>query len=99
MDALTWKKRVEELHISTLDDDLAEAMRKMELMDEIYAGLPKLDCGSCGAPTCKALAEDVVRGFGNENDCIFKMRERVRELAKELFELNENHSVIKQEEE
>lgn len=94
MESLTWKKKVEESNIATLGDNLAEAMRKMELMDEIYAGLPKLDCGSCGAPTCKALAEDVVRGFGNENDCIFKMRERVRELAKELFELNENHGVI-----
>ena len=24
--------------------------------------LPGLDCGSCGAPTCRALAEDIVRG-------------------------------------
>lgn len=94
IDAISWKKTVEGLRVTTLDDDLVEAMRKMERMDEIYAGLPKLDCGSCGAPSCKALAEDVVRGFGNENDCIFKMRERVRELAKELFELNENHRGI-----
>lgn len=30
-------------------------------MEEILAELPGLDCGSCGAPTCAALAEDVVR--------------------------------------
>ena len=77
---------------------IAEAMKKMERMDEIYSSLPKLDCGSCGAPSCKALAEDVVRGFANENDCIFKMRDRVRELAKELFELNENHRGLDQKE-
>lgn len=87
----SWEKQVERLNVSVLDDDLMVAMKKMEMLDEIYSQLPKLDCGSCGAPSCKALAEDVVRGFGNENDCIFKMRERVRELAKELFELNENH--------
>lgn len=91
VESMMWKKRVEGSHNARLDDDLDEAMRKMEQMDGIYAKLPKFDCGSCGAPSCKALAEDVVRGFGNENDCIFKMRDRVRELAKELFELNENH--------
>lgn len=87
----TWKKKIESLSTEMLDNDFETAMRKMEQMEEIYESLPKLDCGSCGAPTCRALAEDVVRGFGNENDCIFKMRERVRDLAKELFELNENH--------
>ena len=97
-DAMSWKKQVEGLRVSTLDDDLIQAMKKMERMDEIYSSLPKLDCGSCGAPSCKALAEDVVRGFANENDCIFKMRDRVRELAKELFELNENHRGLDQKE-
>ncbi len=86
-----WKKKIESLRTETLDSDFEVAMQKMEQMEEIYESLPKLDCGSCGAPSCRALAEDVVRGFGNENDCIFKMRGRVRDLAKELFELNENH--------
>lgn len=92
--SMLWQKSVEGSHASSLDDDLDEAMRKMEQLDAIYAKLPKLDCGSCGAPSCRALAEDVVRGFGNENDCIFKMRDRVRALAKELFELNENHRAL-----
>ncbi len=88
---IMWQKSVSANAVSTLDDDLEVAMQKMETMDRIFAELPKLDCGSCGAPSCKALAEDVARGFANENDCIFKMRERIRDLAKELFELNENH--------
>ena len=41
----------------------------------ITAELPGLDCGSCGAPTCKALAEDIVRGEASVNDCIFVLRE------------------------
>lgn len=90
-DEVAWQKDVNGSRVSTLDDNLEEAMRKMEKMDKIFAELPKLDCGSCGAPSCKALAEDVARGFASENDCIFKMRERIHDLARELFELNENH--------
>ena len=84
---ISWKRRVEAAQVMKLDDDFNEAIRKMEEMERIYQSMPDLDCGSCGAPSCRALAEDIVRGFGNENDCIFKMRERVRELAKELFDL------------
>ena len=86
---LTREKEIEPARVMLLDEDFTKAMEKMEKMEEIYSGMPKLDCGSCGAPSCKALSEDIVRGFGNETDCIFKMREKVKELAKELFELEE----------
>lgn len=88
---LEWKKTVEPAQVASLDDDFEAAMEKMQKMDEIYERLPNLDCGSCGAPTCKALSEDIVRGYAKENDCIFKMRDRVSELAKKLIELNESH--------
>lgn len=72
-----------------LDDDMAIAIRKMEQMERILEDLPGLDCGSCGAPNCQALAEDVVRGLATEMDCVFKLRERVRELAGEMMQLAE----------
>lgn len=72
-----------------LDNDMAKAMRKMEQMERILESLPGLDCGSCGAPNCQALAEDVVRELATEMDCVFKLRERVRELAGEMVELSE----------
>lgn len=72
-----------------LDDDMAAAIRKMEQMERIVEELPGLDCGSCGSPNCHALAEDVVRGLANEMDCVFKLRERVRELAGEMMRLAE----------
>ncbi len=72
-----------------LDEDMAVAMRKMEQMERILESLPGLDCGSCGAPNCQALAEDVVRGLATEMDCVFKLRERVRQLASEMFELSD----------
>lgn len=95
---LKWQKKVSENVPAPLDDDLGVAMQKMEEIEHLLKLLPKLDCGSCGAPTCKALAEDIVRGFGNENDCVFLMRERVSELAKELINLNDSHKIKEKEE-
>ncbi len=86
---LCWDTPVVYRNIMHLDDDIAAAMQKMEQMQEIYRQLPKLDCGSCGAPNCKSLAEDIVRGFATETDCIYKLRERVRQLAHQMIELEE----------
>lgn len=37
--------------------------------------LPGFDCGACGAPTCKALAEDVAKGNAILSHCVFMQRE------------------------
>lgn len=84
---LIWKKGVTYRNVMHLDDDMRVAMQKIQKINEITARLPQLDCGSCGAPTCRSLAEDIVRGFAQETDCIFKLRERVRSLAKEMIVL------------
>lgn len=84
-----WEKPATGRIHSGFDDDLEKAMEKMERMDEIYESLPKLDCGSCGAPSCKALAEDIVRGYASKKDCIIVMREKLRDLAQQLADLNE----------
>jgi hypothetical protein len=82
-------KPIEPRPTMQLDENMAAAMRKMEQMERILEELPGLDCGSCGAPNCQALAEDVVRGLASEMDCVFKLRERVRELAVEMMQLAE----------
>jgi uncharacterized Fe-S cluster-containing protein len=33
------------------------------------------DCGICGAPDCRTLADDVVRGFARVEDCPFLGKE------------------------
>lgn len=86
--ALRWKKGLEYEPIIKFGDSLSEAMAKMEEVDRIYADLPKLDCGSCGAPSCRALAEDVALGYGKHNDCIFKMREQIQQIATKLMDLD-----------
>ena len=49
-------------------------------IQRIYEALPCLDCGSCGAPTCRAFAEDIVKGEAEEDGCIVRMREMLEHL-------------------
>ena len=41
---------------------MAVAIRKLAELDAETRALPGKDCGVCGAPTCAALAEDIVMG-------------------------------------
>lgn len=59
----------------------------MEELEKIYEQLPQIDCGSCGAPTCRALAEDIVRNNANIEDCIFMLRMKVRQMAEDMVAL------------
>ena len=62
--------------VSALAEDRTEAIAKMTEVEAIYKMLPHLDCGSCGAPNCHALAEDIVRCEANEADCLIKLRDK-----------------------
>ncbi|KYH34330.1 periplasmic [Fe] hydrogenase large subunit [Clostridium tepidiprofundi DSM 19306] len=53
-----------------LADDFMSAVRKMKYMNELVNMLPGTDCGLCGSPSCKAFAEDVVRGLASLDECI-----------------------------
>ena len=48
--------------ISRLSDSMAESMRMMADIQRLKDGLPGMDCGACGAPNCRAFAEDVIKG-------------------------------------
>jgi len=68
--------------VMKLSEDLGVAMQMALDLEEIAERLPGLDCGSCGSPSCRALAEDIVRGHARETDCIFVTRERLQALLK-----------------
>lgn len=70
-----------------LDDDIVEAMHKIEQMEEIVRRLPGYDCGSCGSPTCRTFAEDIVRGYCTEMDCIHILKDRLKVMAQQMVEL------------
>ena len=85
-----WTKKVSYEPVYTLGANIFESMEKIMESQQILSGLPGLDCGSCGSPTCKALAEDIVKGVdcAKPEDCIYLMREQW-----------EQHSRKKEEEE
>lgn len=82
-----WDDTIVYRPIMNLDPDINVAMQKMMEIERLYDGFPKIDCGSCGSPSCRALAEDIVRGYARETDCIFKLREKVSALAHDMIEL------------
>lgn len=51
--------------------DIKVAIKKMEDVRSLIKMLPGIDCGLCGAPSCEALAEDIVRGERQLNNCVF----------------------------
>lgn len=93
-----WDRPLVYRPVMNLDEDIQKAMEKIMQLEEIYERLPKLDCGSCGSPSCRALAEDIVRGFAHETDCIFKLRERITALAREMAVLDGGAPEEKQQE-
>lgn len=75
-----------------LDENMAEAMKKMRRVKEIMKCLPDVDCGACGAPNCQALAEDIVQERAAINHCIFiqKIFEK-----KGIIDWEESHEIMK----
>lgn len=78
---MNWQESLEFAPVLTLSEDLTEAMQMMMDIDAICEKFPGLDCGACGAPSCRALAEDVVKGLARESDCVFVLREEIQQMA------------------
>lgn len=91
------QQKYEPRPIQALDEDLGTAIKKRKKKEKIYDSLPKIDCGVCGAPTCLAFAEDVVKGDAQPSDCIFNVPRKFRELTGELSRLLEGFGSIGEE--
>ncbi len=55
-----------------LDADMARAIQKLARLETVRRSLPGKDCGACGAPTCAALAEDVVLARADATLCPYR---------------------------
>lgn len=66
--------------LARLSDSLSESMRMMGEIHRLRDILPGIDCGSCGAPTCRAFAEDMVLGTASIDGCPIKL---IAELKKQ----------------
>ena len=58
--------------LSQLGSNIAESMRMMADIQSIKEQLPGIDCGSCGAPNCRALAEEIVKGESTIDACVIR---------------------------
>ena len=79
--------------VEKLDEDMGRAMLKMQAIDDLCESLPALDCGSCGAPNCRAFAQDVIQGTRSLNECIVRMREHMKPFIESFDAANVPESV------
>lgn len=94
---LYWTEEVQYEPVFKLGEDMKESIAMIAKVEELCEKFPGLDCGSCGAPTCKALAEDVVRGVATENDCIHILRAHLHKISDEISLLDKTKSQNQQE--
>lgn len=81
---IMWNKLIEYEPVFRLGNNFKESLDMMSTVEELTERFPGLDCSSCGAPTCKALAEDIVRGVATSNNCIYVLRDYINNLSGEL---------------
>jgi len=79
-----WTAAVEYEPVLNLGDNMMQSFARLNQAERLCKKFPGLDCGSCGAPTCKALAEDIVRGEASEKDCVYFLRENLHKLSDEV---------------
>ncbi len=75
--------------VFSLDNDMKKALKMMEDIEILYKELPQIDCGSCGAPTCRCFAEDVVKKDANIEECVFMLRKRIKDLSEVMHDLTQ----------
>lgn len=68
-DAYLFEELPEYMPISRLAPSIAESMRMMADIQKLKSTLPGIDCAACGAPTCRAFAEDVVKKQACLEEC------------------------------
>jgi len=80
---MRWDEKVEFDPSLRLDTDISSAIDKMAKIKELEEHFCGMDCGACGAPSCHALAEDIIGGFAKEDQCVFIVREKMQELLRQ----------------
>lgn len=71
-DFFRWESAPGIKEVYRLDEDRKVAMEKLGYIEEIFKKLPHLDCGICGAPSCRAFAEDIAMGEATIEECLRK---------------------------
>ena len=83
------ESEIEYKPVFRLGSNFKESLSMMQQIEVLCDRFPGLDCGSCGAPTCRTLAEDIVKGEASERDCIFILRQYMDQLPEDLLHQTE----------
>lgn len=83
-----WDAEVKPITALRLDPSPKKSLKMMSKIEEIESRLYGLDCGSCGAPSCRALAEDIVKGHSTEDCCIYLLKDKVEAVRASMLSLN-----------
>lgn len=78
--------KIEPRSMVKYDRDIDIALKKMEKAQMLKKILPDIDCGACGAPSCEALAADIVRDDASLMNCIFMQKRFEKEGSMNLAE-------------
>lgn len=65
--------------MTRLGESIGQSMRMMADIQKLKNQLPGTDCGSCGAPSCRAFAEDVVKGERSLDACVIMQYKKLTE--------------------
>jgi ArsR family metal-binding transcriptional regulator len=60
--------------------DLKERARRIKEAEALLSTLPGLNCGLCGTPSCKTLANDIASGDAKKTQCIFYSQDQLENL-------------------
>ena len=89
-ESIDWTEMVQYENVLSLGDTFIENMENMGKVEALYEKLPKIDCGFCGAPTCRVFAEDVVKGKQKANACLYLADEE--EILRRIRRVKEIHN-------
>ncbi len=72
--------------IQRLSANFGESLRMMAAIQKLHETLPGIDCGACGAPSCRAFAEDVIRGNADVGGCAILRNRTLEEQLRQKEE-------------
>lgn len=81
---LYWTHEVEYHPVFRLGNNMLESFSMLNKVERLSSKFPGLDCGACGSPSCKALAEDIVRGEAEETDCLYIMKQQLNQMYHDM---------------
>lgn len=81
-------KEIEYAPVFKIGTNLKDSIAAMAKISALCDKFPGLDCGSCGAPTCRSLAEDIVSGRAHERDCVYLLRDYIHKISQQFSSLD-----------